>query len=451
MYFLYNVLLALAVAILLPKFLLDAWRYGKYLSSLKERLGYLEKFDHNGHPVLWLHCVSVGEAQAALPLLRAIRRDLPQYRIVVSTVTVTGQQLAREIFKGEAERVFYFPLDWPWTVRRTLRAIEPSLVLIMETELWPGFLRECRGRTTPVAIVNGRLSEKSFRRYRLIPSFVSRVVDCLDLAVMQTAADAGRIRSLGLKADRVFISGNVKFDAGTPSEHEAFTNELAARFNPKGAPVILAASTHDPEERVIIESLQQLLRQQPNVKLMIAPRHRERFAEVASQLQASGLRWVRRTAEPTAADSDCQVVLLDTIGELRSLFALGTIVFVGGSIAPVGGHNILEPAAVGACIVTGPHTENFREIVDTFAQAEALVQLAPVPKRELVRSLVAAFSELLESSERRTVLGNQARKLVDENRGATARTMEILRRLLPDATVIAAATEVVTKEGLQSA
>jgi 3-deoxy-D-manno-octulosonic-acid transferase len=348
-------------------------------------------------------------------------------------VTVTGQQWAREVFEGEAERVFYFPLDWPWTVRRTLRAIEPSVVLIMETELWPGLLRACRRRKIPTAIVNGRLSEQSFRRYRLVPSFISRVVNCLDLAIMQTDADAERMNVLGLDRDRVFVSGNIKFDAGMSDEHDSLTAELAARFGLQGGPVILAASTHDPEERIIIESFAEILgRHTDDLKLVIAPRHPERFAAVASQLNSSGLRWVRRTAEPTAADAACQVILLDTIGELRSVFPLGCIVFVGGSLAPVGGHNILEPAAVGSCIVTGPHTENFRDIVSTFARANALIQLAEVPGNEVTKTVTSAFEELLSDPEKRRALGEHARSLVLNNRGATTRTMKTLQGILTE-------------------
>lgn len=453
MYFLYNVLLGLGLAILLPKFLLDAWRHGKYVTGIRERLGFIEKINSNGRPVLWLHCVSVGETRAAQPLLQAIGREFPHYRIVVSTVTVTGQKLAQEIFKNEAERVFYFPLDWPWSVRRALRAIEPSVILIMETELWPGFLRECRRAEIPAAIVNGRLSAKSFRRYGLVRRFVSQVVNCLDLAIVQTQVDADRIRSLGLEASRIVVSGNVKFDAGTTNEQAPLSEELSSRFALANSAVILAASTHDPEERIVIEAFRQLRNQnRSDLRLILAPRHPERFAEVASLLNTTGLSWVRRTAAPTPDDANCQAILLDTIGELTSVFSLGTIVFVGGSIAKIGGHNILEPAAVGACIVTGPHTENFHEIVTTFAAAEALVQLAPGHDNQVVQTVTGIFRELLTDRQYRTILGQRARTLVEQNRGATARTMQSLRRILSDAsTTEAACKATVAKEDLLSA
>jgi 3-deoxy-D-manno-octulosonic-acid transferase len=453
MYFLYNVLLGLGFAILLPKFLLDAYRHRKYVTGLPERLGFIEKLNSKDRPVLWLHCVSVGETQAAQPLVQAISREFSQYRIVVSTVTITGQKLAREVFKNQAERIFYLPLDWRWTVRRTLRAIAPSVVLIMETELWPGFLRECRRQQIPVAIVNGRLSERSFRRYRLVSSFISQVVNCLKLAIMQTESDARRMGDLGLGLDRVFVSGNIKFDAGVPQAQNQLIEELTARYGLRSANVMLAASTHDPEERIILECFQELLkRHSSKSKLIIAPRHPERFAEVADLLDASGLRWLRRTAQPGPNDAACQILLLDTIGELRSIFPVASVVFVGGSIAKVGGHNVLEPAAVGACIVTGPHTENFRDIMATFVQADALVQLAPLSDQEAVTKVTEVLEELLRDPERRQALGERARNLVFENRGATERTLEILSTVLTGKPLVPAVPNgFVTHERVESA
>lgn len=432
MYLIYSLLLGLGFVLLLPWFLLDAWRHGKYISGLGERLGKLEKFDHD-HPVIWLHCVSVGEVQAARPLFHAIRREFPDYSIAVSTVTITGQHLAREIFKNEAWRVFYFPIDWRWTVRRALKSVRPSLVLIMETELWPNFLRQCRRQATPVAIVNGRLSERSFKRYKLVRPFIARVMTCLDLAVMQTEPDAARMSSLGLQSERVLVSGNMKFDAGLPDQANPLTKELAARFHfDDGQPVLLAASTHDPEERIVLEAFNRLRARADlkGLRLIIAPRHPERFATVAALLDGSKLSWTRRSAPPAPADDRTEVVLLDSIGELRSLFPLASLVFVGGSIAPIGGHNVLEPAAASACIVTGPHTKNFDEIVRTFTAKGALVQITPASESDAAPLLADVCAKLLRDPERRHELEARAKALVEENRGATARTIQILRTML---------------------
>ncbi|MGB7926079.1 MAG: 3-deoxy-D-manno-octulosonic acid transferase, partial [Pyrinomonadaceae bacterium] len=375
MYLLYSLLLTVGVIALLPRLLYDALRHGKYVEGLRERLGRIPPVETKGRPVIWLHCVSVGETQAARPLARAMMEKFPSHALVVSTITRTGQRVAREVFREEAAAVFYFPFDWAWSVRRALRNVNPSAVIIMETELWPRFLRECRERRVRVALVNGRLSEGSFRRYRLIPSFISRVVSDLDLALMQSELDARRISALGLAAERVMVSGNIKFDAGDDSTEHALTAELAARFDLRDArPLIVAASTHAPEERIAIEAFHQLRAAPGNerVRLLIAPRHPERFREVASLLETSGLSWTRRSNSPGASDATCDCILLDTIGELRAVYPLAEIVFVGGSIARTGGHNVLEPAAAATCIVTGAHTLNFAAIMRAFLEADAL-------------------------------------------------------------------------------
>src|SRR2546423_11923301 len=258
MYFLYSILLGLGVFALLPRFLFDAARHGKCAEGFGERAGALPGFDAGGRPVVWLHCVSVGEAQAARPLARAILEEYPRHALVVSTTTLTGQRVAREAFGDAAALVFYFPFDWAWSVRRALRAVNPSAALVMETELWPRFFRECRRRGVPVALVNGRISEESFRRYRLIRFFIRRVLADLSLAAMQSETDAARIRALGLASERVRVTGNVKFDMEDAGE-QTLTDELRRRFRfDDERPLVVAASTHAPEERVIIEAFKTL-------------------------------------------------------------------------------------------------------------------------------------------------------------------------------------------------
>src|SRR5215218_7082840 len=258
MYFLYSILLGIGVLALLPRFLLDAARHGKYAAGLAERAGSLPPLDAGERPVVWLHCVSVGEAQAARPLARAILDEHPGHALVVSTTTLTGQRVAREAFKGQAARVFYFPFDWAWSVRRALRALNPSVVLMMETELWPRFFRECRRRGVSVALVNGRISEKSFGRYRAIRPFIRRVLSDLALAAAQTNADAARLNALGLAPGRVRVTGNVKFDIEETAA-PTLTEELRRRFRiDQGRPLVVAASTHAPEERVVLEAFKLL-------------------------------------------------------------------------------------------------------------------------------------------------------------------------------------------------
>jgi len=434
-YLLYSLLLTFAIFVLLPWFLLDALRYGKYVAGLGERLGGVPQTEAGGRAVVWLHCVSVGETQAARPLVRALLEQYPAHALVISTTTLTGQRLAREVFRDDAAAIFYFPFDWAWSVRRSLRRINPSLVLIMETELWPRFLRECSKRGVPVALVNGRISEKSFKNYRRLRGFIESVVGTLTLAIMQTEADAERIHALGLPPEQVRVSGNIKFDADTGTGEEVITGELRERFAfDDKRPLIVAASTHAPEEAITLAAFRQACGAQDNnytrPRLLIAPRHPERFNEVAALLEASGFSWTRRSSSPQAEDSACDVVLLDTIGELRGVYPLAALVFIGGSIAPTGGHNILEPAAAARCIVTGAHTFNFSSIMRDFLERDALVQLPPLTEAQAPSALAQTFRELLNTSARLRQMGERARAALEQNRGATEETLKLLAPLL---------------------
>src|ERR1041384_7845390 len=249
MFFLYSLLFTIGILAMLPLFLFDALRHGKYVAGLKQRAFGAPPIDVRGRPVVWLHCVSVGETQAARPLVRALREQFPAHALVVSTITLTGQRLAREVFRDEAAAIFYFPFDWAWSVRRALRAIKPAVVLVMETELWPRFLHECQQQNIPVALVNGRLSERSFRGYKKLGRFIHQTVNALALAIMQTEPDAARIRTLGLASERIRVAGNLKFDAPVEADAQELTATLQTRFGFNDArPLIVAASTHAPEE-----------------------------------------------------------------------------------------------------------------------------------------------------------------------------------------------------------
>lgn len=433
MYLAYSFLLTLGFLLLVPRFLLHAFSHGKYVAGFRERLGSVPQNQDKKKPVVWLHCVSVGETQAARPLVRRLLKAFPEYSLVVSTITLTGQRLARDVFRNEADKIFYFPFDWRWSVRRTLANVDPVVVLIMETELWPNFLHECRRRRIPVGLVNGRISRQSFRRYRLIKFFFKRVVADLNIAVMQSETDEQRIHALGFPAESLFTSGNLKFDAGAMPAATSATADLRERFNLNDSvPLVLAASTHAPEEKIILESFQQLRTGVKKSRLMLAPRHPERFQEVASLLQSSGLTWCRRTATPQQSDSVCDVVLLDTIGELQAAYSLAAIVFVGGSIAKKGGHNVLEPAAAGACVVTGAHTDNFEAIVNLFDEEGAIVKLPPLEDRDAVRRLTEVLGDLLMKPQLRKELGARARQLVVNNQGAADKTIELLSPLFSE-------------------
>lgn len=427
MYLGYSLLLSLGLVVLIPHFLFQALAHGKYVAGLRQRLGSVPRV--NGKPVIWLHCVSVGETQAARPLAKRLKQQFPHHDLVVSTITLTGQNLARDVFRNDAASIFYFPFDWRWTVRRALKAVNPAVVLIMETELWPNFLRECKTRRIPVALVNGRISRQSYRRYRLIKSFFRRVLSSLSIAVMQSETDSQRLEDLGMPKEKLFTAGNLKFDAELASELTSKTEELRTRFAfDRSVPLILAASTHAPEEQIILESIQKLRQKQP-VRLLLAPRHPERFNEVASLLQKSGLAWTRRTNRLDANDANATVVLLDTIGELPATYELADIVFVGGSIVDKGGHNVLEPAAAGATVVTGAHTHNFHAIVDLMNEAGALVQLPALEGAPASDEIAYVFEKLLASPAEREELGRRAKQLITANQGAADRTMQLIAPL----------------------
>lgn len=415
----------------MPRFLIGALRHQKYITGIRERLGSVPRIDAQGRPVVWLHCVSVGETEAARPLVRALRERFPSHVLIVSTTTLTGQAFARKAFADQVAAIFYFPIDWAWTVRRVLRALKPSIVLIMETELWPRLLHECRRRAIPVALVNGRISESSFRGYSKVARFLSRVVNDLTVALMQSEADAQRLSRLGFPAERIHVSGNLKFDSAEMKATDDLTSNLRKRFGlDRSARVIVAASTHEPEEQAVCAAFRNIIDSGTRARLVVAPRHPERFDEIASLLRDSGLSWTRRTNPDKETDVDCDIILLDTIGELRALYPLADIVFVGGSITRHGGHNMLEPAAAGACVVVGPHTHNFAAITKTLLDSDALVQLPELPPEQTAEHLAATFRELISNEHRRRQLVENARAVCEQNRGATDRTIEALTPVL---------------------
>ena len=427
MYLAYSLLLTLGLIVLIPYFLFQAITHGKYINGLRQRLGWIKPIHNSSKPLIWIHCVSVGETQAARPLVARLRSEFPEYVLVVSTITATGQTLAQEVFRTHADAIIYFPFDWAWTVRRALKAIKPDVVLIVETELWPNFLRECGYQSIPLVLVNGRISPQSFRRYQLIRFFLRKVLSHLSMAVMQSENDAKRISSLGIPAEKLFVTGNLKFDFDARSVSADTTELLRNRFGIRGeSSLVLAASTHGPEEKIILKSFQTLLKEQ-KLRLMIAPRRPERFQEVANLIEASGLSWARRSNPEDARDSQAEIILLDTIGELPAAYPLATVVFVGGSLVDKGGHNVLEPAMTGACVVTGHHTHNFHAIVELLVGAEAIVQLPPVAVEEAEHPLTQTLRELLIDNQRRIDLGTRARQIVEQNQGAADRTITLIR------------------------
>ena len=429
MFLLYSLLLTVGFIVLLPRFLFQA----KYAAGLRQRFGRLPRFEQNGKPVMWLHCVSVGETHAARPLVKKLLEEFPEYRLVVSTTTRTGQTLAKDIFAEDADLVFYFPFDWKFTVHRVLRQIKPSIVVIMETEIWFNFVREAHQSGAKIFIVNGRLSEKSVNRYAWVPKTMRRVLHHVDLALMQTSADAKRLLGLGARNLKVKVTGNIKFDQQFDETESRLTKDLRERWAiSKDAPLIIAASTHAPEEQWILQAFKEIWRNSAGnlPRLLIAPRHPERFAEVGELIEKSGFDWVKRSAAASSRDQTAEVILLDSIGELRAVYPLAEIVFVGGSLIPHGGQSILEPAIAEKAVVTGFYTTNFTEIVKEFLAQNALIQLPKLAAGEIPAKLAETFSELLSDAEKRRTLAKNAFAVMKKNRGATEKTIEYIKNFL---------------------
>ncbi len=430
MFILYSFLLTVGYILLSPLFLL---RKDKYAAGFWQRFGYLPKFEHNGKPVIWLHCVSVGETNAARPLVEELTEHYSEYRLVISTTTKTGQTLARELYQNKADFIFYFPFDWCFTVQRALQHMRPNIVLIMETELWFNFIREAGKSGTQVFIVNGRLSEKSLNRYMWIKKTMRRVFYYIDLAIMQGYEDADRLMRLGIRGNKIKITGNIKFDQKPLESENHLTAFFQERFGIKGeSPLIVAASTHAPEEKWILEAFREVYKSgMTNLpRLLIAPRHPERFDEVAELVNQTGFNWIKRTAPLSFDDELADVILLDTIGELRSVYPLAKIVFVGGSLIPHGGQNVLEPAIEHNAIVTGCYTMNFAEIIRTFVENDALIQLPDYPESEIPTRLAEVFSGLLNDQKRCEILAENAMEIIRQNRGACPRTIKLLKPYL---------------------
>ena len=423
----YSLLYTLTMILLSPLFLL---RRKKYAAGFWERLGNYPRFVHDDRKVIWLHCVSVGETNAARPLVDQLIKEFAGWRLVISTTTKTGNELAAKIFAGKAETVFYFPFDWKFSVRRALKMFRPSLLLLMETEIWPRLISEAKNSGAQIAIVNGRLSQRSAKRYQVVSTFINKVLSNVDLALMQTETDAGRIKTLGLDAGKVAVTGNLKFDRSTDLFETELTQYFQQRFRRHRArPVIVAASTHEPEESIILKALDGLLPH--HAKLFIAPRHPHRFDEVWNVLKSTPYRVVRRSDPESDGDRSSDIILLDSIGELRSLFPIADVVFVGGSLIPHGGQSIIEPAAAGKAIITGPFTHNFSEAVNTFQRADALIQINEADTdTQYAELLHDQFAKLLDDEARRRSLGKNALKVLNDNRGSAEETVNKLVGLI---------------------
>jgi 3-deoxy-D-manno-octulosonic-acid transferase len=423
MYLVYSALLVIGLVVTLPYWIYQMARRGKYRVGFRERFGAVPDRLTRGKdgPAIWIHAVSVGEVLAVTSLAEALRSRWPAFEVYVSTTTDTGQNLARARFG--ADHVFYFPIDLGFAIRPYLERLRPQLMVIAETEFWPNVLRLAKRSGARVAVVNARLSDRSLAGYKRLGWWLPSVLAQVDLFLAQSGEDRKRLLEIGAPEARVAVTGNLKFDLKPGPEPEVVA-KLRESLRAEGAgPVLVCGSTvDDEEERMLLQAFQSILASYPKAVMVLAPRHPERFAPVAGLVESFGTRFLRRTlwsGEPLAGS----ILLLDTIGELSAIYGVADIAFVGGSLVPKGGHNIIEPARHGVAIVIGNHYENFRDIIGLF-QGQRAVRVAGPAEFPLV------LMELIANETERRAMGRRAAETLQSQTGATEKTLAALEPLL---------------------
>jgi 3-deoxy-D-manno-octulosonic-acid transferase len=427
-YHLYNILLTFLLILTSPYFLFRSLFQEKFRRAWSQRLGFFQ--NPSFQRPIWVHAASVGEVFCSIPLLKKIKKEFPHSRIVFTTITSTGNEAAKT-HVPEADRVFFLPIDHPLIMRRAVAKIQPSLLLIAETELWPNLLRSCGKKGIPIVLFNGRISQRSYRRYFRFKFFFKECLKYISLFLMQTEEDRKRIVEIGGGSQRARTAGNLKFDQTFPS----FTQEALVRIRKtlglRGTEkILIAGSTHSGEEEILVSLYKELKEMAPPLVLILAPRHLERLEEVEGILKKESLSWARRTSlSPDAGQSDPEhpeVILLDTMGELMSIYSLGTLVFVGGSLVPIGGHNPLEPLFFHKCVLFGPYMFNFLEISTRLIEDGGAIQVSG--KEDLFSQL----KRLLFDEVARKEAGEKGHRFLRKHQGATERMFEEIRPFLND-------------------
>lgn len=418
MLWLYTLTMYVLTPVIIYRLAARGLRLRGYYSRWLERFGFFP--DPGLHDTIWVHAVSVGEVNAAAPLVDALRSRYADRRIVVTTVTPTGSERVRRLW---GERVFhvYLPYDLPAAVRRFLDRVRPAYVVIMETEIWPNLFLACHRRRIPIIVANARLSERSLRGYGPVRPLARMAIRCASHVAAQSVPDAGRLLELGADPSRLSIAGNLKYDMEVPDELVPQAARWRAAWGSQ-RPVWIAASTHEGEEQAVIEAHSRVLHRFPDALVLIAPRHPERFRPVIQLCRSYGFLTATRS-EDRLAGTDTQCFVIDTLGELLAFYAAADVAFVGGSLDAIGGHNLLEPAALGVPVLVGPHTFNFTEVTDLLLDADAVLRVADA------NGLAEALPRLLSDPQRRLAMGRSARTTVERERGAVARTLQIIERV----------------------
>ena len=421
--YLLNVVYALVLAIAAPWLAWQSWRTGKYREGWRAKFLGQAPIRNDERPCLWLHAVSVGEVYVLAPIIERWERLHPDWEIVISTTTRAGHEAAQKRYGPRT--IFYCPLDFTWAVKRAVRAVRPDLLVLAELELWPNLIHAARQHGARIAVINGRLGEKSFRGYECIRWLVHRALNEIELVAVQNESYAARFRQLGAPHAQIHVTGSIKFDGARTDRNNADSRRLGklAGFELEDV-VFLAGSTQAPEEEVAIETFRELRPLFPRLRLVLVPRHPERFEEVASLLDREGVRWQRRSKiDQSPIDQDTRVLLVDAVGELAAWWGTATIGFVGGSLGNRGGQNMIEPSAYGVAVCFGPNTWNFHDVVALMLEREAAVVV------HNGKQLMDFVRQCLEEPAFAQTLGARAQKLVLEQAGAADRTISLLSEL----------------------
>lgn len=428
MYLLYNILLLLLALPILVGHLLYGLLRGRRRQGVRERFGFYTKerlASLAGKKTIWIHAVSVGETQAAVPLVKALKRRFPDWAVVLTNVTETGHKVARGI--AGVDQCLYFPYDFPWTIRRAFAQLKPALVVVVETEIWPNLMRAAHRSGIPAVLVNGRISDRSFPRYRRLQFFIKPVLRQFTRLCMQSALDAQRVEAMGAPVERIEVTRNLKFDMQTEGFSEQNPEAIRRKYGIlPDSKVLVAGSTHAGEEEQVANVYRRLLKIQPDLCLVLVPRHPDRCPAVGELLSSYDLAYSLRSesGDNPAPLAPGSVFLVDTIGELLQFYALADLVFVGGSLVPVGGHNILEAALLKKPVIFGPHMHNFKEISRLLVKAGGGLV---IPGSEEFFGIAA---NLLADPDRCQDMGAKGHALLQDNRGATDRTLQAIERIV---------------------
>lgn len=387
--------------------------------SERQRAGHLSPFEK---PVIWAHCASMGEVLAAEPLLKALQERHPTKQLVVTTMTATGAAQVRQ--RLPEARHYLIPLDLPWNTQRFVKTLKPLVGIIFETEIWPNLIHSCHQAGVPLIIANGRLSPKAFTAYKKIRPLMADALKKITYLAAKSDEDAERFIALGFPKGGVEVTGSIKYDLQLPSDFQQQLAALKEKLTIGERPVWIAASTHEGEDAPLLAAHQQVLAQQPNALLILVPRHPQRFDAVAKLITDKGLSLARRSLEESIA-ATTQVYLGDTLGEMLLLYALADLAFVAGSLEPIGGHNLLEPAAVGVPVITGPHLQNFSEVADMLRQADSLKEVKSAEELPLLLEQLWADKMACQA------MTNAALAVVEANKGAMNKQLTLVESLLP--------------------